>query len=49
LIRGLNSGKDSAQTAYQEGRRNTAEEWFREAIRKFSRRWQPCVDLGGIF
>jgi hypothetical protein len=48
-VRGLNSGKESTQTAHQEGRRNTAEEWFREAIRKFRRRWQPRVCLGDIF
>jgi len=32
-VRGLNSGKDSAQTAHQEERRNASEEWLSEAIR----------------
>jgi len=32
-VRGLNIGKDSAQTAHQEERRNAAKEWFRVAIR----------------
>ena len=46
-VRGFNSGKYSAQMAHLEGHRNTAEEWFREAMRKFRKGWQPCVHLGG--
>jgi hypothetical protein len=46
--RSFNSGKETAPAAVRDWCRNTAKEWFREAIRKLLRRWHRCIIWEGI-